>query len=1074
MKVNSTGWNLADHESGSTVFWGAVDEDMRMESQGNGPRTTDHGQYVSMVGHHFLRRLDRLFRVVLIGVLCFVAWSMVHAQSSKYVYDANGRVVAVTASSGTSVRYGYNTLGNAAQVGAPIAAGQLAIFAFMPTHGEAGTQVAIQGQGFDSNPANDTVSFDGVAATVMSASSTQLVTTVPNGVTTGPISVTVGAQTATSATPFTVDDTGVPPTITQMTPIAVASGGSVTVAGAHLDPVAGQTVVQVGGLDQSLSSLSDNQLQFAASTAVVESGTVSVSTPYGVALSPTPLFVLAGGLNPANFVSGTTATVNGAPVSLAIGAGGQMGGVLFYATAGSWLSLQLTTITTSANNLSYQIYGPGNVLIQSGAVSTSSPSIHLPQLTATGNYVVIFQPDTAGAQLSVAVQTDLTLVNTSPYAIATSQAWQSEGLVFTASSGANLELELTGLNVTGGSQNQVAVQISNAVGSVIASFNCTGSATTTTYCHQPLWNMAAGMYRVTVIPSYGGTMAFNAILQPDVIGPALTPNTPLAINMSAGQMERVSFTATAGQSVALSLANITTAGQFLAVFVYSPNTANPTFSNYYALLYSNNSNIINLPNLPTSGTYTVVLGSADSVPVTGQLTLLSNVGGPLPIDGSNHRYATSASGQSVYLSFSANDGGNLALELTNLNIFGGGQNTAGVQVTNAAGMVIASISCAGSANTATYCHVPLWNMTAGSYIVTVYPLSGGTMMFGASLQPNIIGPALTPNTPLAFDLSAGQVERVTFNGTAGQALALSLSNVSTVDGRFLAVIVYAPNVGAITWTNYYGYLNSNNSTLLNLGNLPVSGTYTVVIGSADSAPTTGQLTLIPGQEGTVPTDGTSQTYSTNLFNQDVGLSFTANTGDNLELELTNVNVNGGSPNQVTVQVSDAAGNVIGTVNCPGSTTAQTYCHQPLWNLAAGTYSALVYPSGSGTPNGGGTMAFNALVAPDVIGPTLTSNSPLNINLSAGPMERVTFDATAGQTATLSLSNVNAAGGRFMAVFVYTPNTSPITMSNYYGLLNSSNSPTLTLPNLPATGTYSVVIGAADSAPASAQLTLTLQ
>ncbi|MFP3616450.1 glutamate synthase, partial [Paraburkholderia sp. SIMBA_050] len=88
------------------------------------------------------------------------------------------------------------------------------------------------------------------------------------------------------------------------------------------------------------------------------------------------------------------------------------------------------------------------------------------------------------------------------------------------------------------------------------------------------------------------------------------------INMSAGQMERVSFTATAGQSVALSLANIATAGQFLAVFVYTPNTANPTFSNYYALLYSNNSNIINLPNLPATGTYTVVIGSADAVPVT--------------------------------------------------------------------------------------------------------------------------------------------------------------------------------------------------------------------------------------------------------------------------------------------------------------------------------------------------------------------------------------------------------------------------------------------------------------------------
>ncbi len=1038
-----------------------------MELQGNGGHAVGVIPDGSKPGRWDRPRPDGPCWGLFVSLLCWMllACGVGHAQSTHYVYDANGRVVAVTANSGSSVQYGYNALGHASQISAPLSSGQLAIFAFMPTHGVAGTQVTIQGQGFDSHPANDTVSFNGAAATVMSASSTQLVATVPNGVATGPISVTVGTQTATSATPFTVDDTGAPPTITQITPLAVSSGSVVTVVGTHMDPVAGETVVRAGDLDQSPSSLSDSQLQFAMSA--TKSGAVSVTTPYGVALSPTPLFVLASGLNPANFVSGTTATVNGPPVSLTIGAGGQMGGVLFYGTAGSGLNLQLTTITTSASNLTYQIYGPGNVLIQSGAVSTSSPWIYLPPLTVTGNYVAIFQPDTAGAQLSVSVQTDLALVNTTPYAITTSQAGQSEAMVFTSSSGANLELELTGINVTGGSQNQVTVQVSNAAGSVIASFTCTGSATTTTYFHQPLWNMAAGTYLVMVTPSSGGTMAFNAILQPDVMGPTLTPNAPLTINMSAGQMERVSFNATAGQSVALSLANITTAGQFLAVFVYSPNTANPTFSNYYALLYSNNSNIINLPNLPASGTYTVVLGSADSVPVTGQLTLL-NTGSALPSDGTSQSYATSVSGQNAYLSFTANGGDNLELELTGVNVTGGSQNQVGVQVSNASGTVIASTNCSGSATTTTYCHLSLWNMTAGSYSVAVYPTSGGTMAFNTLLQPDVIGPALTANTPLALNMSAGQMERVTFNATAGQALALSLSNVSAVGGRFLAVIVYAPNVGTITPSNYYAYLNSNSSTILNLGNLPVSGTYTVVIGSADSVPVSGQLTLVPGVEGTMPSDGTSQSYSTSMNGQSAYLSFAANSGDNLELELTNVNVTGGSSNQVTMQVSNAAGSVIATINCPGSATATTYCHQPLWNMTAGTYSVQVYPTN------GGTMAFNALLAPDVIGPALTSGTPLSVNLSTGPMERVTFNATAGQTATLSFSNINAAGGRFMAAFVYTPNTSPITMSNYYGLLITSNSPTLTLSNLPASGTYTVVIGVADSAPASAQLTFTLQ
>ena len=190
-------------------------------------------------GRHLLLWAFWLLYSVVLGV------GEAHAQSTSYVYDANGRVVAVTASNGTSVQYGYNTLGHINQVGAPISVGQLAIFAFVPTHGVSGTQVTIQGQGFDSNAANDTVSFNGTVASVISATATALVTTVPSGATTGPISVTVGGQTAASATPFVVDDTGVPPSITQVSPVVASVGTAITVTGTHLDPIAGYTTVQM-------------------------------------------------------------------------------------------------------------------------------------------------------------------------------------------------------------------------------------------------------------------------------------------------------------------------------------------------------------------------------------------------------------------------------------------------------------------------------------------------------------------------------------------------------------------------------------------------------------------------------------------------------------------------------------------------------------------------------------------------------------------------------------------------------------------------------------------------------------
>jgi len=106
-------------------------------------------------------RSGRHLLILAFWLLCSAVLGMgsAHAQSTSYVYDANGRVVAVTATNGTSVPYIYNALGHISQVGAPPSPGQLAIFAFAPTHGVAGTQVTMDGQGFSSVPASNTVSF---------------------------------------------------------------------------------------------------------------------------------------------------------------------------------------------------------------------------------------------------------------------------------------------------------------------------------------------------------------------------------------------------------------------------------------------------------------------------------------------------------------------------------------------------------------------------------------------------------------------------------------------------------------------------------------------------------------------------------------------------------------------------------------------------------------------------------------------------------------------------------------------------------------------------------------------------
>jgi protocatechuate 3,4-dioxygenase beta subunit len=70
--------------------------------------------------------------------------------------------------------------------------------------GSEGSTIVITGTNFSTTAASNTVTIGGVVATVVSATATQLVVTVPSGAISGVITVTVGGVTATSSGTFTV------------------------------------------------------------------------------------------------------------------------------------------------------------------------------------------------------------------------------------------------------------------------------------------------------------------------------------------------------------------------------------------------------------------------------------------------------------------------------------------------------------------------------------------------------------------------------------------------------------------------------------------------------------------------------------------------------------------------------------------------------------------------------------------------------------------------------------------------------------------------------------------------------
>jgi len=83
----------------------------------------------------------------------------------EYIYGESGRLVGVIAPSGDAARYTYDAAGNITAI-ERISAGAVSILDFTPDSGLVGAVVIIRGTGFSTTPSQNTVAFNGVAATV--------------------------------------------------------------------------------------------------------------------------------------------------------------------------------------------------------------------------------------------------------------------------------------------------------------------------------------------------------------------------------------------------------------------------------------------------------------------------------------------------------------------------------------------------------------------------------------------------------------------------------------------------------------------------------------------------------------------------------------------------------------------------------------------------------------------------------------------------------------------------------------------------------------------------------------------
>src|SRR5438093_11826416 len=148
-----------------------------------------------------------------------------------YIYDDVGRLAAIMRPDDNEVAvYHYDQVGNLLSISRNTLS-VTSIIHFSPQIASHGQPITIRGTGFSVIGSENRVLFNDVPATVLSADPTQVVAVVPVGATSGAITVTTPAGSATSAIAFTVVQELGPPVIADFTPAVGTPGTSVVITG---------------------------------------------------------------------------------------------------------------------------------------------------------------------------------------------------------------------------------------------------------------------------------------------------------------------------------------------------------------------------------------------------------------------------------------------------------------------------------------------------------------------------------------------------------------------------------------------------------------------------------------------------------------------------------------------------------------------------------------------------------------------------------------------------------------------------------------------------------------------------
>lgn len=518
----------------------------------------------------------------------------------SYTYDALGRLTGVTDPVNGAATYAYDPVGNILSI-SRAGAGQVSILNFTPESGGVGSTVTISGTSFSANPLQDSVSFAGTAATVTSATTSQLVVNVPAGASTGPIGVTAPSGSATSSTPFTVAAGVSGPSITSFAPAMADPGGVVTLTGAGFD-VMTNDIVKFNGVPAYVSAANPTSISTVVPTSAL-SGPISITTPYGTSTTTANFLVVPAAYVPSQVDFTGQLSVGGTPYTGTLSNGLDIGLLLFNGIQGQELDLHISSSSIASAIIT--ILNPdGSTLVQS-TIGTGNSDIDTQPVPESGIYTILVNGSggsTGSLTLTLSQISLPSITSGTSQPVTFSSSGQTAQFIFAGTAGQMASVQISSSTFCS------HITVLNPDGSTLMSgSNCAGS-----YTVGPTKLPSSGAYTLIISGSNGSASVLLTVFNNQTGQISSGPTVPEAINIP-GQSIQLSFIGTTGQSATAQLSNSTFCS---GLTILNPDGSTLTSGSNCAGTYS-----IGPVTLPSSGAFTLVITAGNGGTGTASITL---------------------------------------------------------------------------------------------------------------------------------------------------------------------------------------------------------------------------------------------------------------------------------------------------------------------------------------------------------------------------------------------------------------------------------------------------------------------